>query len=47
MTAIVVSLEEFRVVCDAEASDIVGAKDPLCVFFSEIGKSYQLTTVSR
>lgn len=45
LTNIVVTLEEFHVVCDAEASEIVDAQEPLCAFFSEIGQSYQNTTV--
>lgn len=41
------SLEEFCVVCDAQAIDIINAQEPLCTFFSEIGHSYQNTTVTK
>lgn len=46
LTNIVVSLDEFRSMYTGDASEIINIRDPLCTFFSEIGLSYQKTTVS-
>lgn len=47
LTNIVVSLDEFRTMYTGDASEIINTRDPLCTFFSEIGQSYQKTSVSK
>lgn len=40
LTALIVKLSSFQVMCKADAAEVISAKEPLSIFFAGVGKAY-------
>lgn len=46
LTAVIIKLSTFQMMCNVNEGEILGAKEPLSVFFSGVGKTYDRSDVS-